>query len=177
LTCLASVALAACPAASDLGNGIVLRTAGGNTELHRRAAEDMIRITVRFPDGDGSVLDMKHGIYMTRIVDIAQGVVKLGTAENLMSPRAMRQWPRPQRSASWTNTARDGGGAARSGGGKRVRIGGCGYTGFDVALRYADDPAYVETYTYLPELGIALLVASDDGQTRESYRYVSIAKK
>ncbi len=173
---LTTTAQAACPTGADLKNGILVKNSVGNTELHRRTTPNNIQITVTFDDGDGSVLDMLHGIYMVQAIDTEQGVLKLSTRVRLVSRAATRAWIAPKPNAQWRNPARKGGGSAQSGPVKQMKIGACQYNSIEVALRYSDDPTYWESYAYLPDLGIGLLVGSDDGTTRERYRYTAISK-
>lgn len=170
------VAAAACPDRSDLQRGIFLKTDDGNTELHRDAGQGWTRVQVAFADGGGSVLDYWAGIYLQRSVPVEDGQAVPSETETYGSRAAIAAWLVPQPEHQWINT-RAGGGMAASGPVREVRIGNCRYPAFEVVIRFGDDPNYRETYSYLPDLGIGLLILTDDGETRDKVRYTAIAAR
>lgn len=171
-------ALAACPTAADLKDGIVTRTSDGDVEVHRQTVPGIIQVDIRFGDGtgDGSVMQFGQGLYLRNIIPIEDGVMQLGQQEQLASDATLRAWAAPAPNAQWSNTRADGG-TARSGPMRSYSLDGCTYDSFEVTMTFADDPTYTETYTYLPTLGIGLLIKSVDSQSTETYRYVSIAAR
>ncbi|MEM6760902.1 MAG: hypothetical protein AAF601_15620 [Pseudomonadota bacterium] len=172
---LAAPALAACPTVENLGKGIKLTLNDGQTEIHKTAPGGVIQVDVRFNDntGDGTIMHFAHGVYLRDIIPIEGGVIRVGQQERLTSEATLRTWPEPIPGARWSNPNPDGG-SARSGRAKTTRIGGCSYNSFEVTLTFKDDPNYTETYAYLPDLGVGLLVESVEGSSREKYRYVAI---
>ncbi len=174
----ATPALATCPTIADLARGIVLQLDNGQVEVHKTVDRDMVQVDVRYNDGteDGSVMRFAHGLYLHSMIPIEDGVLKVGQQEEVASSATLRSWAAPVPSATWQN-ARSDGGTARSGAMKTLRLGSCSYDAFSVTLTFADDPTYTEVYSYLPALGIGLLVESTLGQDREKYRYVSIATR
>lgn len=171
---LGPTAALACPTAEAMSErGVLLTTADGNIELHQQTRPNIIQVAVNFGGGDGSVLEMQHGIYLKRKIALVDGVLDPNTEETYMSTRTAEAWDAPAHSQVWQN-ARAGGGSAASSAQKTIRIGTCRYPGFDVSIRLSDDPGRIETYAYLPELGIGLWVQTDDNGAVKTYRYVSI---
>jgi hypothetical protein len=168
-----SFAAAACPDATDLAKGIEFRTSGGDVEVHRKLRPDWITISVIFPDGDGSVLEMYHGMYMLSAIPIEGGVPKPGQREDYADVSELTQWPRPTPDTSWTNTTPSGG-IAVSGALETKMIAGCRYDSVQVDVQFADDPTYTETYAYLPELGLGLLVKTVASDGTDTYSYISV---
>lgn len=169
---------AACPGPTDLATGIVATTSDGQVEVHKIAARNIVQVDIRYNDGtgDGSVMQFGHGLYLRNVIPIEGGVLRLNQQEKFASDATLRAWQAPAPSSQWSNQRSDGG-AASAGPVFAVKIGKCTYDGFDVTLTFADDPNYVEIYTYVPALGIGLLTNIIEGGTRDRYRYVSIAKK
>ncbi|MEX0371648.1 MAG: hypothetical protein AB3N09_13530, partial [Tateyamaria sp.] len=159
----ATPVLAACPTAANLKDGIVTRTSDGDVEVHRQTVPGIIQVDIRFGDGtgDGSVMQFGQGLYLRNIIPIESGVMQLGQQEKFASDATLRAWAKPVPSARWSNGRADGG-TARSGPMRSYSLDGCTYDSFEVTLTFADDPTYTETYTYLPTLGIGLLIKSVD---------------
>lgn len=164
---------AACPTGADLESGIVTRTADGNTEIHRRTRPDWIQIQVTFDDGDGSILELYHGLYLYALIPVAQGVLQPGGRDTFATLAALQQWEAPRADHAWSNGA-EGGGQAVSGSLRNVTIGDCGFDGYDVTITFVGEPVYREVYTVLPGLGIALLVRTEEGAQVDNYSYTSI---
>ena len=164
---------AACPTGDDLATGIVTRTDTDTTEIHRRTRPDWVQIQVTFDDGEGTVLDLYHGLYLQTMMPMTEGVLDPSGLESFVTTEAVTRWPAPRPDDAWRNEA-PGGGEARSGAMRPVTIGDCRYDGYDVTLVFEGDAAYAETYTVLPDLGIALLVRIEEGAQVDDYGYVSL---
>lgn len=67
-----------CPNAADMVTGVVLKTADGISELHRKTRPGWTRVKVDFGDGDGSVLEYRHGLYLQSSIPVEDGVLKVG---------------------------------------------------------------------------------------------------
>lgn len=164
-----------CPTKADLANGITFRTTDGNTEVHRAGnTPGLVTLQVRFADGDGSLIALRHGIYMLSVIPMTKGKPDLTAREDYAGPEA-EGWPVPKPSARWT-TRGNGGATATSGAAHKITIGDCTYEGFEVALDFTDEEDYVETYTYLPALGLALLIQTKDKSGTDDIGYTHIGK-
>ena len=169
---------ATCPTPADLASGIGTKLDDGQTEVHTSAAKDIVQVDVRYNDGtnDGSVMQFGHGLYLRNVIPVEDGVLRIGQQEKYASDATLRKWAKPEPNAAWSNTRPDGG-TSQSGPMQTVQIGKCAYDGFKITISFADDPNYVEVYTYLPTLGIGLLTTIIENGDTDAYRYVSIAAK
>lgn len=175
---VAPMAHAACPTPADMKTGIITKTDDGQIEVHKTVVKDMVQVEVTFGDGtgDGSIMQFGHGIYLRNVIPVEAGVLRVAQQEEYASDATLRSWSAPVPSANWSNP-RPGGGAAQSGPMREMRVGTCTYDSFEVTLSFADDPNYTEVYSYIPSLGIGLLTEILEGNTRDIYRYTSIAKQ
>ncbi|MGK7651692.1 MULTISPECIES: hypothetical protein [unclassified Roseovarius] len=162
-----------CPDAEALDSGVVFETRDGMTETHRRFAPEQILIQTEFPDGSGSVLETRHGLYLASSTPIEDGVVKVGEKDVFASYADLEKWDEPRPDAEWSNDS-TGGGTAKSGPLKTIELGPCTYPAFEIDLTFNDDPTYTERYHYLPELGVGLLVASTSDGEEETYTYTGV---
>lgn len=174
---MTSAAGAACPTKADLANGIAMTLADGDIEIHRQVRPDWVQITVTFGDdtGDGSVMELYHGVYLMSVIPIENRVLKPGRIESYATMSDLQRWAEPVPARAWSNPTPTGG-SAKSGPVETFKVGACNYSGFDMLIDFADDENYTETYRVLPDLGTALLVRSDDGETIETYVYTSISR-
>lgn len=163
----------ACPTVEDLGKGIEFRTADGDVEVHKQLRPDWMTLTVTFSDGDGSLMELYRGLYLQSVIPMVGGLPKPGEREDYASSSDLAQWQMPQPSASWVN-ATPGGGQAVSGPMETTMIAGCRYNSFEVVIQFADDDTYKETYDYLPDLGVGLLVKTDASDGTDTYSYISV---
>ena len=167
---------AACPTGQDMAaGGVFLRTGYGSVEHHQRAGPEMIRATMQFPGGGGSVMLFRHGLYTLETTPVVDGKLDRSSRTEFASPAATGSWPAPAPSHRWSAPGR-GGGVLESGPLGRVKIGSCVYEGYDITIRYTNDgpDSEVEVYTYLPDLGIGLAVQFGEGPDAERYSYVAI---
>ena len=172
---LPGAALAECPVPGDLARGVFLKTADGSTELHRETAPGRLAVRIVFADGEGSIMDIAHGLYAIGSVPVSQGVPQPGDTMVFADADQAMAWPVPKPASAW-ETQGKGGASIRSTPEANIAIGACSFRGFDVTLDFTDEPGYSETYTYLTDLGVALLIETKDANGTDSYAYVSIAK-
>jgi hypothetical protein len=163
-----------CPGPDDMARGVILKTAAGNTELHRRTGPERSIAVITFGDGGGSIMEFAHGIYAIGSVPVTNGKPDPSARSTFTSPTQALRWPVPSPSARWT-TEGQGGARVESGPETEITLGACSYRGFKVTLGFTDEPDYSETYLYLPALGIALLTRTTDAQGPTDYAYISIA--
>lgn len=166
-------AFAECPDASHMKTGVVFTLDDGGTELHRVTRPDWIQVFALFPEGDASLLDLYHGLYLKADVPVYGGVPQIGETLTYATEDQLRVWPAPVSNSTWSNET-EGGGLAKSGDPKIIALGDCQYEAFDIEIVFADDLGYRETYRYLPELRTAMLVATSDSEGTEEYVYTRI---
>ncbi|MEM7599514.1 MAG: hypothetical protein AAF382_17640 [Pseudomonadota bacterium] len=174
-TCLALLAAPAfaCPTIDDLGKGIEFRTDGGDIELHRQLRPGWVTTTVTFSDGDGSVLELYQGMYLLSSIPMEKGLPKPGDREDYATPAELKQWMRPVPNNAWVNET-PGGGKATSGLMETITIGGCAYNSFKVIIQFNDDDTYKETYDYLSDLGVGLLIKTEASDGTDNYVYTGV---
>ena len=163
----------ACPGAEALETGVVFETRDGMTETHRRFAPEQILIQTEFPDGSGSVLETRHGLYLASSTPIEDGVVRVGQKDVFASYADLEEWDEPRPDAEWRNDS-SGGGTATSGPMTTIELGACAYPAFEIDQTFNDNPTYTERYHYLPEMGVGLLVASTLDGDVETYTYTGV---
>ncbi|WP_236544440.1 hypothetical protein [Roseovarius atlanticus] len=163
----------ACPGPEALDTGVVFETRDGMIETHRRFAPEQILIQAEFPDGSGSILETRHGLYLASSTPIEDGVVKVGQKDVFASYADLEKWDEPRPDAAWSNDS-SGGGTAKSGPLTTIKLGPCAYPAFEIDLTFNDDPTYTERYHYLPKMGIGLLVASTSDGDEETYTYTEV---
>lgn len=171
--CLSGATALACPTAADLKTGIFLTLDDGGTELHKQTRADWVQIFATFSDGEAALLDYYKGLYLHTDVPVVNGIPRLGETETYATLANIQKWTDPRPNAAWENPAPDGG-TAKSSKARPFKVGGCTYPAFKIDMTFNDDPAYSETYQFLPTLGIALLTVSDDGVTKDRYKYTEI---
>ncbi|MEM6588300.1 MAG: hypothetical protein AAF641_07605 [Pseudomonadota bacterium] len=172
---LSPTAAFACPTVDDLGRGIEFRLANGDVEVHKQLRPDWVTLTVTYSDGDGVLMEMYRGLYLQSMVPMESGLPQLGLRDDFATQAELLQWQAPQPDASWANQT-PGGGQAVAGSMDSTMIAGCRYASFEVVIEFNDDAGYKETYDYLPDLGLGLLVKTDadDESGVETYSYISI---
>ncbi|MEL6646339.1 MAG: hypothetical protein AAFY35_09480 [Pseudomonadota bacterium] len=163
----------ACPTIEDLSKGIEFRTDGGDIELHRQLRPGWVTTTVTFSDGDGSVLELYQGMYLLSSIPMEKGLPKPGDREDYATTAELRQWMRPVPNNAWVNDT-PGGGKATSGLMETITIGGCAYNSFKVIIQFNDDDTYKETYDYLSDLGVGLLIKTEASDGTDTYVYTGV---
>lgn len=173
LVAASATATSACPVLSDLTRGIEVRTGDGNVEIHRRMDSSRTQTTISFSDGEGSVMEFHHGVYALTSIPVFNGKPEPSQIQIFGDDNAVAEWPKPEPYARWT-TAGTGAADVSAGGPTTYRLGSCTYDGFQVQLVFKDDD-YEETYWYLSELGIGLLVETKLGNDIDRVDYISIS--
>lgn len=171
--CTLGTSALACPTANDMAKGAVFKTDEGGTEVHKAPGKDWVRIIATFADGEQSVLELDRGIYLATSTPVVNGKPLLRDREDYGSAFNLRKWADPAPSSKWRNDTADGG-RASSGPLKTARIGKCRFQAFEVTIDFADE-SYREVYLYLAELKTGLLIESDDGKSKERYKYTAAA--
>jgi len=161
-----------CPTASDLTAGIRATLDDNGYEVHRSIGSERIRMDITFGPGDEMIMEFVHGIYALWSMPIVEGRADIANADYFANIGVASTWLAPRPNARW-ETEGDGSAKLSSGAIYEFAVGACVYDAFDVDMTF-DADGYIETYTFLPDLGIGLLVADDDGQTKNRYTYTRL---
>lgn len=172
---LSSPVLADCPTKADLSKGGISFAVSptGAKELHRAGRGGLIEVTIRFKDGGGNEMSYAHGVYPVSRRDLSGGS---GPGDIFALPNQYKNWPAPKPGTRVTLPSEMGDVNVRSGAMKSIKWGACSYKMFEVAQTFVDEPGLVETYQYLPELGIGLAAKYRSGGKTDVYRYSLVMK-
>jgi hypothetical protein len=165
LTLLAqgAVAQTACPVAADLARGIRIDFADGGSETYRSAAvPGMVEVTGRDPDGATYRMQLGGGFHLLRW-EVPGDTASVIDYDYGLTPDQM---PLPQPGASWhtevrvraVDGPRDEAQDHRYGKTTQVTIGACTYTAVEAVIAYETSDNYIESVTWLPELGLGYLL-------------------
>lgn len=177
---LPGAALAQCPTADDLARGILFTGENGETELFTAGNGDTVLARYRSPDGLESDAVLARGVYLTELVSQPGS-----EAENLSVyayPLLAREMPLPEPGASFEVDAEVTVGShsateAQSysfGSIEEVRFGDCAYEVIPVEVTYSTLQGTVETYHYVPALGITYFAAVSSAMGDHVYPYIRI---
>lgn len=177
---LPGAALAQCPTADDLAAGIRFTGEQGETEVFTALDDTLVRAAYRSPDGLESDAVLAHGLYLVELIS------QPGSAAENRSlyayPVLAREMPMPQSGGSWEVDATVTVGehsateqqAYSFGVPERVSFGDCTYEVIPVEVTYSTMGDTVETYHYVPDLGLAYFAAVSSELGDHVYPYISI---
>ena len=177
---LPAQALAQCPTADDLARGILFTGAEGETELFTSGDGDTILARFRSPEGLESDAVLARGVYLMDLVSHP------GAPEETRSlyafPLLTRELPLPTPGGSFEIAAEVSVGdhAATElqsysfGPAGEARYGDCAYEVIPVEITYSTLQGTVETYHYLPALGISYFAAVSSEMGDHTYPYIRI---
>lgn len=164
-------ALAECPVAADLAQGVRFELAtGGSWDLRATSSRDRHVTLVWDPQYDAQSLTYERGIYLTELAIPVSGF----TSTTEFTP-SLRRAPSPAPGAQWeavTTTVTDG--VTRRdalrvawGAAEVVRFGSCEYQSIPMQwiVQGTDGVAQVNAYSYLPEFGAVVLNGQGFGIT------------
>lgn len=171
---------AQCPTGGDLAAGIAFTGAQGEREVFTDLGDGMVAASYRTHDGFAAEAILAHGVFLVELLDL------VGTeAESRMSyefPMAINDIQLPQAGESWEVMV------SVSDGNNNVferqvytysaveehRYGDCTYEVIPFTTEYSTAPEVVETYHYLPALGLSYLYAYVDPTGEATYPYTEI---
>ena len=158
---------AACPVASDLLRGILVRYDDGSSEVFRATgAPGVVAVRGTFDDGSGYQLELGQGMHLLSYTPLlADGAPDAAARVSYDYGRAVAELPvvtpglRFDTPVSVTDQhgPRDEAQSQVFGAEEVLAIAGCSYRAVPVMIAYDTFNDYVEALRFLPELGIALL--------------------
>jgi len=171
---------AQCPTAADLATGIAFTGEHGEREVFTDLGNGMVSASYKAQDGYAAEALLAHGVFLIDLLDL------VGTeGENRTSyefPIDLDAMELPHASGNWdvTVSVTDGKNnvferqiytyAAL----EQHSYGGCTYDVIPVTAEYSTAPDVVETYHYLPALGLSYLYAYSDPTGEAVYPYTVI---
>lgn len=180
---LPAAAVAECPSAADLSDGIRLTAEGGDSETFSRFDRHTIQsIYTAAAAGYTSRTLIARGLYVTEVVDLENGAPMPDTRlvyDFPVSPEAM---PVSPENGKWSAdvTVNDMGQMSSEQQFyvfrpmTEITFGRCTYRMVPVDTRFSSEPGYVETTYFLPDLGLSYLAAITDPDGTQLYPYTSI---
>lgn len=178
---LGPVALhAECPTADDLAGGIAFTGAHGEREVFKAIGDGMVTASYSTADGFASEALLARGVYLVELLDL------IGTeAESRMSyefPMDFNEVQMPEPEGDWDVTVSVSDGRNNVferqiytfGAVEEHSYGDCAYVVIPMTAEYSTAPDVVETYHYLPALGLSYLYAYDDPAGEATYPYSRI---
>jgi hypothetical protein len=172
-----------CPVVADLDHGIRVEMSDNTSEVYRAGGDGIVRLA-GFEGGVAAFnIELGQGVHILKYETILDGTVEAGSmrtydygmpAADLPVPSAGGRWQGGAQ-VVWDDGARDETQSHAYGGETMIDIGGCPYRALDVLIAYNTEDAYIETLTYLPELGFAYLASSmADGAPIEDRQAIRI---
>lgn len=180
ITLLPFAAAGDCPVAADLDGGIAFTGAQGEREVFIRADDDTVTAAYTSGNGFASEALLAHGVFLIDFRD------RIGTEyETRMSyefPMAIKEMSLPRAGTDWdiTVSVSDGDNNVferqvyRYGALEEHRYGACAYEVIPFTAEYSTAPEVVETYHYLPALGLSYLFSYADPTGSTTYPYNEI---
>ena len=172
--------LADCPVRDDLAGGIVFTGPDGEREIFTGLGDGMVSSSYRYPDGYATEALLAHGVYLIELHDLVGTAGE--TRTNYDFPMEINDIPLPEASGSWDVmvSASDGKNnvferqAYTFGAIEQHRYGDCAYEVIPFTAEYSTAPDVVETYHYLPALGLSYLYRYVSPVGEETYPYTAI---
>lgn len=167
----ASPAAADCPTAADLAGGIRAVISDGGQEVYRTIGQNRVEVKNDYGDGYITTVLLAHGVYVLEVSETENGRPVPDSRSVTRYPVALDKLPLPAPGASWKVEVQvtDANGTSAEQETHRwdqvssYTRDGCTYDALSGTIRYDyDDGWYQEELLYFSEMGIAVLVASDD---------------
>ncbi|HCQ66206.1 MAG TPA: hypothetical protein DIU07_14120, partial [Rhodobacteraceae bacterium] len=171
---------AQCPTSDDLAAGIAFTGAQGEREVFTDLGDGMVTASYRTQDGFSAEALLAHGVFLVDLLDL------VGTEEESRTsyefPLALNDIQLPQAGETWDVLVSVSDGKNNVferqvytyGTVEEHRYGDCAYEVIPVTTEYSTAPDVVETYHYLPALGLSYLYAYVDPTGEATYPYTEI---
>lgn len=179
----AAPASAACLDESDLGRGVVVTYANGDSTLMRRGADGYVGVEERYANGDPTMRLRAHrGIYFVGEVQLDErGAEVPGSRLEVRFAEDPATFPDPAPGVTWTgrgvNVFADGAErpettTATFSAAPPLTLGDCTYEAVTADLRYdwGPDGGLTLRYLFLPEIGTGIILSNqfDGGELNET---------
>ena len=171
---------AQCPTNADLAGGIAFTGVHGEREVFTDVGDGLIASSYRTQDGFAAEAILAHGVYLVELLDLVGTEGESRTSYEY--PMPIDEIEPPEAGGSWEVlvSVTDGKNnvferQVYTYGALEVhRYGDCSYDVIPVTSEYSTAPDVVETYHYLPALGLSYLYANVDPNGEATYPYTAI---
>ncbi|MCB1358655.1 MAG: hypothetical protein KDK53_19910 [Maritimibacter sp.] len=177
---LPGMALAQCPTADDLAGGIAFIGEHGEREVFTDLGDGMVTSSYRTQDGYSAEALLAHGVFLIELLDLVGTEGETRTSYEF--PMDINDISIPMAGESWdvTVSVTDGENNVFErqiytyGAVEEHRYGPCAYDVIPFRIEYSTAPDVVETYHYLPALGLSYLYAYVDPVSDATYPYSEV---
>lgn len=171
---------AQCPTGADLAGGIAFTGDYGEREVFTDLGDGMVTAAYDTGDGYASTALLARGVYLVELLDL------IGTdAESRTSydyPLTIDEMHMPEAGGSWDVTVSVSDGQNNVferqtytfGAVEEHSYGDCAYEVIPFTAEYSTAPEVVETYHYLPALGLSYLYSYVDPTGEATYPYTTV---
>lgn len=174
------LALADCPEAADLASGIAFIGAHDEREVFTAQGGDMVSSTYRTADGYASEALMAHGVFLIELLDLVGTEGESRTSYEF--PMEINEIALPEAGGEWDVmvSVTDGENNVFEkqfytyGARETHSYGDCAYEVIPFTAEYSTAADVVETYHYLPELGLSYLYGVLDPTGEATYPYLEV---
>ena len=185
--CAASLAIgvptllqADCPTVDNLAAGIAFTGDNGEREVFTDLGDGMVTSSYRTEDGYAAEALLAHGVFLIELLDLIGTEGESRTSYEF--PMEINDMTLPEAGGVWdvTVSVTDGDSNVFErqlytyGAVEEHRYGGCAYEVIPFTAEYSTAPDVVETYHYLPALGVSYLYAYVDPTGASTYPYSEI---
>ena len=179
-----AVAMAECPTGTDLDAGIAMRDSDGYAYVFRRQSDDVVVQQGTGPDGYQFRNLLGQGSHVLQLADWENGAIVTDSIINYSYPMPPAEMPVPAPGLTWQvqttiNSYGEFYTEAQSqvwGQPGSLIIGSCSYEVIPGQITYKSELDTIrEQISFLPDLGIGLLVAYSDGSGYDDqFTFISI---
>ncbi|MCB1330681.1 MAG: hypothetical protein KDK28_15155 [Maritimibacter sp.] len=171
---------AQCPTGADLTGGIAFVGEHGEREVFKDLGDGMVTSSYRTQDGYSAEALLAHGVFLIELLDLVGTEGETRTSYEF--PMEIMDITLPEAGETWdvTVSVTDGENNIFErqiytyGAVEEHRYGACAYEVIPFEVEYSTAPDVVETYHYLPALGLSYLYAYVDPVSDSTYPYSEI---
>lgn len=169
-----------CPTGEDLASGIAFIGEHGEREVFTDLGDGMVTSSYRTADGYSAEALLAQGVYLIELLDLVGTEGESRTSYEFPMDVNDLQMPAPGETWDITVSVTDGSNNVFErqiytyGAAEEHRYGGCSYEVIPFTTEYSTAPEVVETYHYLPALGLSYLYAYVDPTGESTYPYAEI---
>lgn len=177
---LSAPTLADCPTGNDLAGGIVFTGAAGEREIFTDRGDGMVSSSYRTPEGYATEALILHGVYLIEFTNLVGTEGETFTRYDFPVEAGEIEPPEPGGSWEVTVSATDGKNNVFErqvytfGEVEQHSYGDCTYDVIPFTAEYSTAPDTVETYHYLPDLGLSYLYGQADPSGESIHPYTAI---
>ena len=171
---------AQCPTGDDLAGGIAFIGEHGEREVFTNLGDSMVSASYKTQDGYSTEALLAHGVFLVELLDLVGTEGETRTSYDFTID--INDMNLPEAGGSWdvTVSVTDGENNVFErqiytyGAVEEHSYGDCAYAVIPFTAEYSTAPEVVETYHYLPALGLSYLYAYVDPTGEATYPYTTI---